>query len=495
MNSTHFPIIIMSLFLIVGVSTPVIKKRFDNVVKFMLMGTFGVAIILSALTFLYVQAEGPFTYNFGNWSRQLGIEFAIDGFSALLTLLIVSVSAIVVLFSLEDIEHEVDSSKTLSYYTIVFTLIFAMVGITFSNDLFNIYVFMEILSLTSCGIISIKHKKVNFLASFRYLILNTLGSISFMFGIALLYMVTGHLNIVEVNNVIADVWQYYPTNILLAVGFMFTGLGIKAAMFPLHVWLPDAHSSAPTPSSALLSGLVVKVYVFTMAKIIFNVIGVEISQALDITTFLTYFAALSMIMGSIFAIGQKDIKRMLAYSSVAQIGYMFLGIGLATEFGLAAGFFHIFSHAMMKAALFLSAGTIIYKKNQRNITKLDGIGYEMPVTMTVFTIAALGMVGIPGIIGFMSKFYLGVAVLEAGQSGFIIVILLSSFLNAIYYLPIIISAFIKEDKSRIKTLILDKIPVTMLIPLVLLGFSCVLFGFFPNLLMDTIENVVPTFLN
>lgn len=495
MNSIHYPVIIMLLFLIVGVSNPVIKKKFDNIEKSILMSTFFVAIALAFYTFLYVNIEGPFFYNFGNWGRKFGIEFAIDGFSSLLSLLILILSAIIVWYSFRDIGHEMDDENFISYYTIVFLLIFSMLGITFSNDLFNIYVFMEILSLTSCGIISIKHKRVNFLASFRYLILNTLGSLSFFFGIALLYMVTGHLNIVEMNIAIQEVWQVTPTNILLATGFMFIGLAIKSALFPMHVWLPDAHSSAPSPSSALLSGLVVKVYIFTMAKIVFNVLGKEISQALDIDLFLSIFAAISMIMGSIFAIAQKDIKRMLAYSSVAQIGYMFLGIGIATELGLAAGFFHIFSHALMKSALFLSAGAIIYKKDLRDISRFDGLGYELPISMSVFTIAALGMIGIPGIVGFMSKFYLAEAVILAGKPYYVVVILLSSFLNAVYYLPIIISAFIKKDPDREKILEIDDIPRSMYTSMIIIGFCMILFGMFPNLLMNTIINVVPTFIN
>jgi multicomponent Na+:H+ antiporter subunit D len=398
------------------------------------------------------------------------------------------------IYSLKDMEHEINENQLSSYYTLVFLLLFSMVGLTITNDIFNMYVFMEILSITSCGIISIKHNKDNFLASMRYLILSAIGSLSVLLGIALLYMVTGHLNMFEISYVISKVWQSSPTNILVSLGFMVSGLAIKAAVFPLHIWLPDAHSSAPTPSSAFLSGLVVKVYIFTVAKILFRVIGIDIANALGIPTYLTYFAALGMIMGSVFAIGQKDIKRMLAYSSVAQIGYIFMGLGLATVQGFSAALFHIVSHALLKTALFLSAGAIIYQKEKRALRELNGIGYEMPATMTVFSVAAFGMIGIPGINGFMSKIYLSLAVIDAQRYVYLLIIILSSFLNAMYYLPIIIAAFLKEGKDRKNIMIMDRIPASMLYPMVIVAISCVLMGFFPQIIMGVIERAVPSFL-
>ena len=324
--------------------------------------------------------------------------------------------------------------------------------------------------------------------------LNTLASVSFLFGVALLYMVTGQLNMIEIANAIPQVWELYPTNLLLSLGLILTGLAIKAAVFPLHIWLPDAHSTAPTPSSALLSGLVVKVYIFTAMKLLFRVIGIDIITELSIPDVITYFALVGMIMGSIFAIGQKDIKRLLAYSSVAQIGYIFLGIGLGTQAGLQASLFHVTTHALMKSLLFLTAGSIIYKTGKRNIKDLSGIGYQMPITMGLFSIGALGMIGVPGINGFMSKWYIGLAVLEAGHPLYLGFILFSSFLNAMYYMPIIIAAFLMGNQEKPKNIEKNELPKSMLIPMGLLGFLCILIGFFPQLIMDIVEIIVPTFL-
>lgn len=495
MSSIHFPVYILLLLLTTAVTMPLMTgDRFKHLIKQYIMSSFVITWILSFITLNNVMENGAYTYSFGNWSQKIGIQFLVDEFSSFMTLIILSVAFLVIIYSLKDMEHEIKEYQMSSYYTLVFLLLFSMIGLTITNDIFNMYVFMEILSITSCGIISIKHKKDNFLASMRYLILSAIGSLSVLLGIALLYMVTGHLNMFEVSNVISKVWQSYPTNILVSLGFMVSGLAIKAAVFPLHIWLPDAHSSAPTPSSALLSGLVVKVYIFTVAKILFRIIGVDIVDALGIPTYLTYFAALGMIMGSVFAIGQKDIKRMLAYSSVAQIGYIFMGLGLATVQGFSAALFHIVSHALLKTALFLSAGAIIYQKDKRDLRDLNGIGYEMPVTMIVFSVAAFGMIGIPGINGFMSKIYLSLAVIDVKKYVYLMIILVSSFLNAMYYLPIIIAAFLKEGKDRKNIMVMDKIPATMLYPMVIVALSCVLMGFFPQIIMNVIERAVPSFL-
>ncbi|WP_151864382.1 complex I subunit 5 family protein [Alkaliphilus serpentinus] len=494
MGSQHFPVYILLSLLATAVIIPIINSESFGKVKALIIATLSIALGLSVRTLQEVYKNGGYTYNFGNWNEKIGVQLVVDEFSAFMGLFIVALSFLIVIYSLKDIEHEIKPQQFTGFYTLVFILLFSMLGMTYTNDLFNMYVFMEILSITSCSIISIKRKKENYMASLRYLILNTMGSLSVLLGIALLYMVSGQLNMTQIYLTISKIWNLYPTNILVAVGFILTGLGIKAAVFPLHVWLPDAHSTAPTPSSALLSSIVVKVYIFSAYKILFKVLGQTIVVGLGIPTYITYFAAIGMIMGSIFAIGQKDIKRMLAYSSVAQIGYIFLGLGLATVEGLSASLFHIISHGLMKSALFLSAGSIIYYKEKRDLRDLDGIGYEMPITMTVFTIAAFGMIGIPGISGFMSKLYLSFAVLGANKPIYLAIILISSFLNAVYYLPIVISAFLKESKNRRNIMAIERLPKLMLVPMVIIAVAVVAIGFYPQIIMTLVEKAVPTFL-
>ena len=489
------PVFNLLVLLATAVLIPVFSKRVFTKIKQISTVAMLFATVSSVISLAYVvQIEG-YSIVFGGYTSAIGIELTIDAFSALFAVFISALAFLIIVYSFADITHEIDEDQYGSYYTLVFILLFAMMGMTYTNDLFNMYVFMEILSLTSCAIISIKRKKANYLAALRYLVLNTIGSLSVLMGIALIYMVSGHLNMGQISLIIRDIWQLYPGNIVVALGFILTGLSIKAAVFPLHVWLPDAHSNAPTPSSALLSSIVVKVYVIATIKLLFKVVGADIVTSLQIPPVITIVAALGMIMGSIFAIGQKDIKRMLAYSSVAQIGYIFLGIGLMSEQGLSAALFHVISHGFMKSALFLSAGAIIYYKNRRNIKLFDGLGYQMPVTMIIFSFAALGMVGIPGFSGFMSKFYLLVAILEAGVPFYLGVILVSSYLNAVYYLPIIISAFLKEDKEGVRTMKVEKLPKSMLVPLIIIGVVIVSIGFYPQLIMQFIELAVATLIN
>ena len=494
MISTHLPVYVLLLLLGTALIIPLADKLTNLEIKIGLTYSMIIGSVFTISTLIHVLRNGAYTYHFGLWHPAVGVEFVVDEFSAAMNVLVMVLSFLVILYSFRDVEHEIKQELVAGYYTLIFLMLFSMIGMILTNDLFNLYVFMEILSLTSCGIVSIKRKKENLMASIKYLMLGTIGSVSILLGIAFLYMVTGTLNMTLNYELVQEAWLIYPRNILVALGFILTGFGIKAAVFPLHTWLPDAHSTAPTPSSALLSGLVVKIYIFAAIKLMFRVIGMDILTQVDVPLFITYFAMVGMIMGSVFAIGQKDIKRILAYSSVAQIGYIVLGVGLATESGLSVALFHVVTHALMKSALFLSAGAVIYQTGKRQIDELAGIGYEMPITMSVFTVGALGMIGIPGINGFMSKWYLSFAVLEAGRPLVLLVILLSSFLNAIYYLPIIISAFLRESEERENILVKDRLPLMMTGPMVVIAGLCILFGFFPQLVMGIIQQAMLTFM-
>lgn len=483
---SHLPVITLLVYLVTGVLIPLLPKVKGVLVSFVslaMMVSFGLTVV----SLIHVLQNGSYRYVFSGYAATIGIEFLIDPLMALMAVVIAGLSLLIVVFSFSDIRHELPNHQHAAYYTLIMVLLFSMVGMVYTNDLFNTFVFMEILSISSTAIISIKHQRKNFLAAFRYLMLSSIGSLTILLGMAFLYMVSGHLNMDAMAQEIARVWSLYPTNLVLAVGFILIGLAIKSAMFPLHIWLPDAHSSAPSPSSAFLSSLVVKIYMIVLVKVLYRIIGVSIIAELQIDQFILIMAAAGMIFGSIFAIGQRDIKRLLAYSSVAQIGYIFLGIGLLSPAGLAAAFFHIISHAVMKSALFLSAGSVIYATGKRKLADLDGIGFKLPITMTVFTLAALGMIGIPGISGFMSKIYLGLALIDGQQPLFLSLILISSFLNAIYYMPIITAAFLKEDITVRNTLQRDPLPRSMIGVLVILGGIMLVIGLYPQVIMSIIE--------
>jgi multicomponent Na+:H+ antiporter subunit D len=490
----QLPIINLLVLLSAALLIPLFKKRaFTTTLILGFLVLLGV-VVSSSILLYQVHHFGEFTYQFGNHSSLVGIELKIDSFSALFTLFIVALALIVYIYSCGDATDGIEENEYGRYYILLFILLFSMFGIIYTNDLFNTYVFMEILSITTASIISIKRKKENYTASFRYVMLNEVGSLSYLFGVALIYMITGYTNIDLVSTTITNIWAIYPANIVVAIGFMVVGIGIKAAIFPFHIWLPDAHSHAPSSSSAILSAIVVKVYILVLIKILFRVFGIDILTALNVPLILLLLAGFGMIMGSFFALAQKEVKRMLGYSSVAQIGYIVLGVGLLSFSGLTAAFFHIISHGLMKAALFLSVGAIIYYKKVRRVDQFDGIGFLMPISMTVFGIAALGMIGIPLTSGFISKLNLGMAALEGGQIVFIGLIVLSGLLNAMYYLPILISAFLKDNLENQKVLKIEKVPITMLFPIALLGVLILVLGVYPNIIVELLEKAASTLI-
>ena len=351
-----------------------------------------------------------------------------------------------------------------------------MMGASITGDLFNLFVFFEILSISSYALVAITGKKVAILASYKYLLLGAIGSGFMLMGIAYLYISTGTLNMADLSArlpIVYSIWRSSWT-LLVALALFIVGFSIKAALFPLHTWLPDAHSMAPSSISAVLSGLVIKVGALAIIRVLFNVFQPEfVIETMPVTSIISWMAAAAIIVGSLFAISQTDLKRMLAYSSVTQIGYVMLGVGIATQIGLSGGILHIINHAFMKGCLFLCAGAIIYKTGLRNIHDFGGLGSRMPITMASFTLAALSMVGIPPTCGFVSKWYLALGALDSGAWIFVIIILLSSLLNAIYYLRVVNIAYFGVPRGKIR---MDEAPIMMLIPIVILAVGCLILG-------------------
>lgn len=438
-----FPLVAILILLVSAFVMPMIKKR--SIVKGLSLVSMGISSILALITLVYVKENGSFIYRIGHWDAPWGIEFQIGIIEAMMGFLFTSVAALIIWYSIYSIHKEIKDNRVVFYYLLVNILIGALLGIVFSNDLFNSFVFMELSTLASCGIIVVKDKKENIKATLKYLVLSTLGSGLVLMGIAFLYSITGHLNMTFAHREIVKVYADYGQTVLITLGLFTVGLGVKSAMFPLHTWLPDAHSSAPSSSSALLSALVLKGFVLLLVKILYRVFGTEIINQFPILNLILILGSIGMIMGSILAIIQKDIKRVIAYSSVAQMGYIFLGIGLGSELGLTIAIFHIIGHAVTKSTLFLVVGSMIEQTGFKKLEDLKGIGKEMPVTLAIFAIGALSMVGIPLLPGFISKWYLALASIEVGKMILIGAILLSSLLNAIYYFPIVINGFFGEE--------------------------------------------------
>lgn len=481
---SHLPILLILMYFVAAFLIPLLNRIKKFPANTFALSITGIGLILAILSLFNVAQNGGYSYFPGGWTSTTGIEIVIDWVTVFLHLTINLISLLILVYCREDLVREIKEGTDSWYYTVFFLMMAALNGLVMAFDLFNIFVFTEIGTLTACALVAIKPKRLCVEAALKYLVLSTLGSGMILLGISLIYMVTGHLNFGEVASALPGAYELYPMNILVALSLFVIGFGIKSALFPLHIWLPDAHSSAPTPSSAMLSGLVVKAYIIVIGRIVFQMFGTDLFVQIPIPEVILLFATFGIFAGSLMAISQTDIKRMLAYSSVAQVCYIFLGIALVTSRGIEGGLLHVFNHAVMKSLLFLSAGAVIYRTGIRKIEDLGGVGYKMPITMLAFSVGALSMVGLPGFSGFISKLYLAFGALDAGKPFYVAVILISSLLNGVYYLPIVVRAFFGQHRQKFS---FDEIPVLMLLPIVLLAGINIYFGIFPGSLQRLVN--------
>ncbi len=381
-------------------------------------------------------------YQLGGWPAPWGIELKVGSLAALFLLIIFGVCFPVAIFAKGNLTEEVGSNERITRFYVLYLLLGgALAGMAVTNDMFNIYVLVEVATLSCCGLVSARKHPRAAEAAFTYLILATLGSALVMGGIGFIYITTGHLNMGFASQELKQVWQDNPHVVWMAVSFILVGFGVKSALFPLHVWLPDAHSQAPTPASAVLSGIAVKGYLICFLKFMYGVFGPELMQEFAVNRILVFLGLVAIIGGSLSALTQDELKRRLAFSTVAQVGYIYLGFGLMNEKGLAGALFYLTSHAVIKSTLFLAAGAILAATGKKKISELKGIGRKMPITMATFTIASLSLIGVPLFSGFVGKWHLLLGSLEAGNIIPAVIIIFGSVLCAAYLFPVIRIAY------------------------------------------------------
>ena len=413
---------------------------------------------------------------------------------AFMVILFIGVGLLITWASMSMMEHELEPGRIRGHYALATALIASLCGIVVFESFFNIFILVELSTFLAAGLVFIKKGPKNMRAGFKYLVLSVFGSTLILMGIIILYFLTGYFSMTGIHSRLIEDFIGNENAVRSALVFITIGAALKSALFPLHIWLPDAHSTAPSPSSALLSSLVLKSYIFLYIKILYKAIGLEILQGDEILrlilTVVMVNGALAMIAGSVMALLQKDLKRMIAYSSVSQIGYIFMGIGMGTRLGLFAAIFHILVHAVTKAVLFLAAGSIYERTHNREIDKMGGVGIQMPKTMALFTVSALSMVGIPLFLGFNSKWFFGISMIDSYQLWLLVVLALSSLLNGSYYLPIVLRAFFdkeaREDFTPEHIPSLER-PTRELIPILILGSFVILFAIFGGPINDYIR--------
>ncbi|NWF54712.1 MAG: monovalent cation/H+ antiporter subunit D family protein, partial [Syntrophaceae bacterium] len=399
----HAVILTVILPLISSFTIPLVGWRWRKTAYFIAQGAIGSSMAFSLILLHAVLTRGNIHYPLGGWLPPWGIELAADPLNAFLGVVVSGLGFLVSLASRESVEKELPN-KIVRFYTIYLLLFTGLMGMVVTGDVFNLYVFLEIASLAAYALIALGEDGAP-LASFNYIILVTIGACLYLLGVGYLYIMTGSLNIADLARLLPPL--YSSKVVRMALAFFLIGLFIKMGVFPLHVWLPDAYTYAPSAVSALIAPLMTKVAAYVLMRIVFTVFDPAFSlRPFPFGLILGWLAAAGILVGSVLAIAQSDFKRMLAYSSVSQMGYILLGISLANVNGFTGALLHILNHGFMKAVLFLVAAALMYKAGSRNIYRLSGLHRKMPLTSAALAVGELSMVGIPPTCGFFSKWYL-----------------------------------------------------------------------------------------
>ena len=449
------------------------------------------AFVLSVSGTIQVLQSGPMHYNFGSWPPPYGIEFVLDTLSAFMALIITGIGSILLMFPTQP-GFMIDEQKGSTVYTMVLMLMAGLCGMVLAGDLFNLYVFLEISSLSTFALISLGGGKAS-VASFRYLIMASIGGCFYLLGVGFIYFSVGSVNMADVFQLLPAV--YDSPSVIGGAILMVAGLCVKMALFPFHTWLPDSDTYAPPVVAAFSAAVQIEVSAYVIIRLMLNVFTSEFMVALmPITDVIAWISAAGIIIASVLAVAQENFRRMLAYSSVAQIAYVGLGIGLANPIGIAGGIFHIMAHSLMKGSLFLIAGGIRHHTGIWNISDFQGLGRSMPWTIGALTIAALGMIGIPPTAGFFSKWYLLLGSIESGKWIFVVVMLISSLLNAVYFFRIIEKAFALPKAQPGCAGKTREMPRGMLVPILILAAGILIVGalnvlIINNLIMPAVEGL------
>ena len=408
------------------------------------------------LTYMLESDIGYFTYMMGHFPAPWGNEIRAGVLEPLMALLFCSVMLLSLMGGLHKLEEEVEPSKENLYYILVDLLLGSLLALVYTNDIFTAYVFVEINTLAACGLIAIRQIGRTFEAAVRYMIMSLLGSGLLLMGICMLYDMTGHLLMSNMKESIAVIMEEgtYAIPMLVTIGLIVVGLAIKSALFPFHAWLPDAYGYSTVSSAAMLSSLVSKGYIFLLVKIFYRVIGLEYIADSKVLNIIFWFAICGMIFGSMNAIWEKDIRRMIAFSSVAQIGYIYMGFGLGTEAGITASVFHMLMHSATKSLLFISAiGLTDASGFKRDFFEVTGAGYRNKIAGAGFLVGSLSMVGVPMFAGFVSKLlFAESAVADASWRMFpaIIVLAISTILNAVYFMKTVLRIYTPMPAEEIQ---------------------------------------------
>ncbi len=428
---------------------------------------FGMAVLL----LLRVLDEGVVTYAMGGWAAPWGIEYRLDAVNAFVLLVVAGIGAVVTPFARLSVEREIEERRIPLFYSAFLLSLTGLLGITITGDVFNLFVFLEISSISAYALIAMGRDRKALTAAYQYLIMGSIGATFIVIGIGMMYVMTGTLNMMDLAERLPLVSS---RTVSVAFAFLTVGISLKLALFPLHLWLPNAYTFAPSTVTAFIASTATKVAVYMLLRFFFTIFGASFAfETMRLDWVLLPLALVAILSASLVAIYQDNVKRMLAYSSLAQIGYMILGISLASVTGLTAGLLHLFNHALMKGSLFLALGAVMYRVGSVRIEAMRGLGRQMPWTMAAFVVSGLSLIGVPLTVGFVSKWYLVLGAVERGWWAVALIILVGSLLAMVYIWRVVEAAYFHPAPEGREV---REAPLSLLVPIWVLTLANVYFG-------------------
>lgn len=480
--TAHLPALTVLVPLFIALALPPFSLISQVLVRLLAVAASLAALSSSAASLARVLAQGEWRYHFGGWAPPWGIEYVIDPLAASIAVLVAFFSLLAVVYARPFLLNRQPLGEA-AFYSLLLLLTSGLLGMVSTGDVFNLYVFLEISSLSAYALISSGGQRGT-LAAFRYLLVGSVAAMFYLLGIGYLYALTGTLNMADLSRLLPPLLG--SRVVLLAVALVVVGLGIKMALFPLHGWLPDAYSYASAPAATFIAAVMAKVNAYALYRLLYFVFDATgpVSSALSLVG---WAAAAGILFGSVMAIAQRDFGRMLAYSSVAQMGYIALGLSLGNAMGLVGALLHILNHAVMKGCLFMVAGGVRWRAGWREVGQLAQLSRTMPLSMAALVVTALSMIGLPPTAGFFSKYYLVLGSIQAGAWPFAVVLVLSSLLTAVYFFRILENVYLKERGAAENAPAVApapsgwpgrELPASMLLPILLLGTGVILLGVF-----------------
>ncbi len=461
------------------------------------VGATGACLISSVGILSKVVDTGPVQYMLGGWSPPWGIEYRIDHLNAIMLILVSGLSLLATIHSKKSVERELPEKAAL-FWSLFILLVTGLLGICITGDLFNLFVMLEVASLSAYSLIAMGEEKAVF-ASFRYIVIGTIAASFYLLGVGYLYMATGSLNMADLSQLLPEL--HHSRTVLTGFALISIGLGIKMALFPLHGWLPDAYTYAPSAVSAVVAPLMTKVMVYVVLRVMFTVFRAEFTiSVIEVTDVMVLIGSLAILFGAIMALSQRDYKRMLSYVIIAEIGYIIGGIGVANATAMKGAIFHIVNDASMMACLFFVASLVMYKTNGHDIDDFTDFFKTMPITAFIFTVGALAVIGVPPTCGFFSKWYLLLGGIQARQWGFVAALLVCTLINIALFLRIFDKGLFVHAQDNApgrtglqKSSYTLEAPFGMLLPAFVLALVIILIGIFNQVIInEVIQFAVPT---